>query len=232
MSIELQELLGRSRICREIACKLGKDPTSVSRGVEWNRKFDGRRHGHTKPSTLCSKFKGCEAQVPAHAPAPADPLPAGAAAGEVRGRVCGGRLETGRAGRRRGRTRGLLPAAHGQRRRVRRGGDRGRAADRGPRLSRRVGHRARAARRGRAEARLDQPLGKPQRSPVKTPMERPQNLQQVFQTSAAGCLRAPKTGAGEGQESESLGENALRFLPIAGIPAIGQARRTYIENLH
>ncbi|MDB1807408.1 IS30 family transposase [Eggerthella lenta] len=56
----LQDLLNRRLKCREIACRLDKDPTSVSREVKRNRKADGRRHGHAKPSTLCSKFRGCE----------------------------------------------------------------------------------------------------------------------------------------------------------------------------
>lgn len=57
--IELQELLGRALSCSEIALRLEKDPTSVSREVKRNRKYDGRRHGCAKPSTLCSAFRGC-----------------------------------------------------------------------------------------------------------------------------------------------------------------------------
>ena len=57
---ELQELLGRRMKCKEIAFRLGKDPTSVSREVLRNRKADGRRHGCSKRSTLCSNFKECE----------------------------------------------------------------------------------------------------------------------------------------------------------------------------
>lgn len=60
--MELQDLLSRRLKCKEIAYRLGKDPTSVSREVKRGRKFDGRRHGHTKNSTLCSKFKGCEVE--------------------------------------------------------------------------------------------------------------------------------------------------------------------------
>lgn len=56
---ELQVLLNQGLKCKEIACRLGKDPTSVSREVKRNRKADGRRHGCTKPSTLCSRFRGC-----------------------------------------------------------------------------------------------------------------------------------------------------------------------------
>lgn len=57
---ELQELLGRGIKCKEIGFRLGKGPTSVSREVLRNRKFDGRRHGCSKRSTLCSRFKGCK----------------------------------------------------------------------------------------------------------------------------------------------------------------------------
>ena len=59
---ELQELLGRKMKCKEIALRLDKDPTSVSREVQRNRKFDGRRYGCTKNSTLCSAFKECKVQ--------------------------------------------------------------------------------------------------------------------------------------------------------------------------
>lgn len=59
---ELQDLLARRLKCKEIACRLGKDPTSVSREVKRNRKADGRRHGCAKPSTLCSKFRGCKVE--------------------------------------------------------------------------------------------------------------------------------------------------------------------------
>ena len=59
---ELQDLLGRRTKCKEIALRLDKDPTSVSREVLRNRKFDGRRYGCIKKSTLCSAFKGCEVQ--------------------------------------------------------------------------------------------------------------------------------------------------------------------------
>lgn len=58
--IELQDLLSRRLNCKEIAYRFNKDPTSVSREVRRGRKFDGRRHGCNKNSTLCSKFKGCE----------------------------------------------------------------------------------------------------------------------------------------------------------------------------
>lgn len=57
--IELQELLGRGLTCQETAYRLDKDPTSISREVKRNRKYDGRRHGYTKRSTLCSAFRGC-----------------------------------------------------------------------------------------------------------------------------------------------------------------------------
>lgn len=57
---ELQELLGCAMKCAEIASRLGKDPTSISREVQRNRKFDGRRHGCSKRSTLCAHFKECE----------------------------------------------------------------------------------------------------------------------------------------------------------------------------
>lgn len=59
---ELQELLNRQLKCSEIAFRLGKDPTSVSREVMRNRKSDGRRHGHSKRSTLCSRFRECEVE--------------------------------------------------------------------------------------------------------------------------------------------------------------------------
>jgi len=60
--IELQELLNRRLKCLEIAYRLGKDPTSVSREVKRNRKFEGRRHGCGKQATLCSKFRGCKVE--------------------------------------------------------------------------------------------------------------------------------------------------------------------------
>lgn len=59
---ELQEMLGRGLKCSEIAAALGKDPTSVSREVRRNRRDDGRRYGHSKSSTLCSRFEGCGAE--------------------------------------------------------------------------------------------------------------------------------------------------------------------------
>lgn len=59
---ELQDLLLRNAKCGEIALRLGKDPTSVSREVRRNRKFDGRRYGCSKNSTLCSGFRECEVQ--------------------------------------------------------------------------------------------------------------------------------------------------------------------------
>lgn len=57
---ELQELLGRRLKCKEVALRLDKDPTSVAREVKRNRKFDGRRHGCSKRSTLCSRFRNAE----------------------------------------------------------------------------------------------------------------------------------------------------------------------------
>lgn len=56
---DLQDLLGRRAKCKEIAFRLDKDPTSISREVLRNRKFDGRRYGCNKNSTLCSGFKEC-----------------------------------------------------------------------------------------------------------------------------------------------------------------------------
>lgn len=58
--IELQTCLAKEMSCQEIAWRVGKDPTSVSREIARSRLYEGVRHGYEKPSLRCVHFKDCE----------------------------------------------------------------------------------------------------------------------------------------------------------------------------
>jgi len=56
----LQGHLAKGLRCADIAARLGKDPTSVSREVKRNRTSDGVRHGMEKNCLRCARFKECD----------------------------------------------------------------------------------------------------------------------------------------------------------------------------
>ena len=60
--IEIQECLKRSLRCQEIAWRVGKDPTAVSREIRRNRICDGVRHGYAKASLRCKHFDECSVE--------------------------------------------------------------------------------------------------------------------------------------------------------------------------
>ena len=56
--IELQTCLARGMGCQEIAWRVGKDPTSVSREIARSRLYEGVRYGYEKPSLRCRPLQG------------------------------------------------------------------------------------------------------------------------------------------------------------------------------
>lgn len=58
--IELQTCLTKGMSCQEIAWRIGKDPTSVSREILRSRLYDGVRYGYEKPSLRCAHYGECD----------------------------------------------------------------------------------------------------------------------------------------------------------------------------
>lgn len=58
--IELQACLARGMSCQEIAWRVGKDPTSVSREILRSRLYEGVRYGYEKPSLRCAHYGECD----------------------------------------------------------------------------------------------------------------------------------------------------------------------------
>lgn len=56
----VQKYISKGLSCAEMALRLGKDPTSVSREIKRNRVSDGHAHGKGKPSLRCANFSSCE----------------------------------------------------------------------------------------------------------------------------------------------------------------------------
>lgn len=59
---QLQGLLGRGLSCRELAWRLDKDPTSVSRELLRNRMSDGPSPTASKPALRCAGYADCTAE--------------------------------------------------------------------------------------------------------------------------------------------------------------------------
>ena len=58
--ISLQGYLDKRMKCKDIAARLGKDPTSVSREVKRNRTSDGVRRGRERNCLRCANFEACD----------------------------------------------------------------------------------------------------------------------------------------------------------------------------